>query len=68
MPLTISHDDRSRVGIFDAQDERAAVAAGEQPVEKGRSGATDVEVAGGRGREPDARGGSSADHANAIIS
>ena len=44
----------ARVGVLDAQHERAAVPAGEQPVEERRAGAADVQVAGGRWREADA--------------
>ena len=39
------------IGVFDAQDERAALAAGEQPVEQCRSGVTDVQMTCGRRRE-----------------
>ena len=42
------------VGVLNAQDERAAVMAGEQPVEQRGAGAADVQIAGGRGRETDA--------------
>ena len=34
------------VGIFDAQDERAVLAVGEQPVEERRAGIADVQVPG----------------------
>ena len=34
------------VGVFDAQDERAAVTTGVEPVEKRSAGAADVQVAG----------------------
>ena len=34
------------VGVLDAEDERAAVVPGEEPVEEGGAGAADVEVAG----------------------
>ncbi len=37
------------VGILHAEDESAAEATGVEPVKKGRAGASDVEVAGGRG-------------------
>src|SRR5262249_52678783 len=37
------------VSVFDTQDEHAAAAPGEQPVEKCSAGAADVEIAG-RGR------------------
>ena len=43
------------VGVLDAQHEHAAVTPREQPVEERRAGAADVEVAGGRRREADAR-------------
>ena len=43
------------VGVFDAQDERAAVAPRVEPVEERRAGAADVQVTGRRGREADAR-------------
>ena len=39
------------VGVLDAQEERAAGVAGEQPVEQGGAGAADVQVAGRRRRE-----------------
>ena len=42
------------VGVFDPQHEHAAVPARVEPVEERRAGAADVEVAGGRGSEPDA--------------
>ena len=41
------------VGVFDAQDERAAGVPGVEPVEKRGAGATDVKIAGGRGGEAD---------------
>ena len=44
------------VGVFDAQHEHAAVAAGVEPVEERRAGAADVQVARGRRRKTDARG------------
>ena len=44
------------VGVFDAQDERAAVTAGIQPVEESGARAADMQVAGGRRGEPEARG------------
>ena len=37
------------VGVVDAQDELAAVLAGEQPVEQGRADAADVQIAGRAG-------------------
>src|SRR6185436_8333445 len=43
------------VGVFDAEDERAAVTAGEEPVEQRRARAADVQVAGGGWSEADAR-------------
>src|SRR4029077_20539495 len=43
------------VRILDTQDQSAAFAAGGEPVEKCRAGATDVKIAGGRGGETDAR-------------
>ena len=56
------------VGVVDAQDELAAVLAGEQPVEQGGADAADVQVAGGAGGEAGAdrghrhfRGGGDAD-------
>ena len=39
------------IGVLDAEDERAFVLTGEEPVEKGGAGAADVEVAGGGGGE-----------------
>ena len=39
------------VGVLDAQQVLAAVMLGEEPVEQGRSGAADMQVAGGRGGE-----------------
>ena len=39
------------VGVLDAQEERAAVMAREQPVEERRAGAADVQEAGRRGGE-----------------
>ena len=42
------------VGVFDAEDERAAVPAGVEPVEQRRARAADVEIAGRRRRETDA--------------
>ena len=44
------------VGVLDAQDERAAVAPGVEPVEERRAGAADMQVARGR------RGKADADH------
>ena len=43
------------VGVFDAQHERAAVPPGEEIVEKRGTRAADVQVAGRRRRESDAR-------------
>ena len=43
------------VGVLDAQDERAAVAAREQPVEQRRARVADVQLAGRTRREPDAQ-------------
>ena len=43
------------VGIFDAQDEHTAVAAREKPVEERGSGAADVQIAGWRRCEANAR-------------
>src|SRR5207248_690511 len=40
------------VGVVDAEDEPAAVAAGEEPVEQGRPHAADVQVARRAGGEP----------------
>ena len=42
------------VGVFDAEDECAAVMAGEEPVEEGGAEAADVKLAGGAGAESDA--------------
>ena len=42
------------VGVFDSQNEGAAQVAGKEPVEQRRAGATDMQIAGRRGREPDA--------------
>jgi hypothetical protein len=39
------------VGVFDAEEVAPAVVAGQEPVEQGRAGAADVQVAGGGGRE-----------------
>ena len=39
------------VGVLDAQDERAALPARQQPVKQRGSGVTDVQMAGGRWRE-----------------
>ena len=55
MPSTISVRRAFGVGVFDAQNEHPAVTAREQPVEQRRAGAADVEVAGGRRSEADAR-------------
>ncbi len=44
------------IGVVDAQDERAAVMAGERPVVDGGARATDVQVAGGARCESDANG------------
>ena len=44
------------VGVLDAQDERAALAAREQPVEQRRARVADVEMAGRTGRETHAHG------------
>ena len=61
-PAQTLHDARDHlprrslgVGVFDAQDEGAAMAAGVEPVEQRRAGAADVEIAGRRRRETDAR-------------
>ena len=43
------------VGVLDAQHEDAAVAPRVEPVEKGGTGAADVQIAGGRRGKPDAR-------------
>ncbi len=43
------------VGVFDAQDERAAGVAGVKPVEQRGARAADVEVAGGRGSKTNTR-------------
>ena len=53
MPPTISSDERSTIGVLDAQDEDAAVPPREEPVEQRRARAADVEIAGGRGCEAD---------------
>ena len=42
------------VGVLDAEDERSAVMAREEPVEERGAGAADVEIAGGRRSEADA--------------
>ncbi len=50
------------VGVLDAEQERAALFAGEEPVEEGGAGAADVEVSGGRRGEANTgahRGGGS---------
>jgi hypothetical protein len=44
------------VGVLDAQHENATMLAGQQPVEKRRSGPTDVQVARGRRSEANANG------------
>src|SRR5688500_541794 len=49
-----SRDITVDVGIFDTQDEGAAVLAGEQPVEHGDARVADVQRAGGTRREPGA--------------
>ena len=49
------------VGIVDAQDHSAAVAAGEEPIENEGARAPDVQKARGRGREPDS------EHGNFIV-
>src|SRR3954452_12985681 len=41
------------IGVFDPQDERAALAAREQPVEERRARIADVELSCGTWREPD---------------
>jgi hypothetical protein len=43
-----------RVGVVDPQDELAAMAAGEEPVEQRRAHPADVQVTGGRGGEANA--------------
>ena len=43
------------VGVLDAQQERTALLTGEEPVEQGRAGASDVEIAGRRRREANPR-------------
>ena len=45
MPVTMSADDRSNVGVFDAEDEGAAVPPRVQPVEERGARAADVQVA-----------------------
>ena len=45
------------IGVLNAQDERAAMMAGEQPVEQRGARAAHVQVSGGRGRETDAWAG-----------
>ena len=42
------------IGVLDAQDEHAAVAAHEQPVEQRRAGTAHMEIAGGGGSEAEA--------------
>ena len=44
------------VGVLDAKHERAAMPAGVEPVEERSARAADVEIAGRRRRESDARG------------
>src|SRR5262249_13951497 len=44
------------VGVLDPEEERTAVVAGEEPVEEGRPGATDVEVPRGARGEANADG------------
>src|SRR6266516_3662384 len=44
------------VGVFDPQQELAALVAGVQPVEERRAGASDVEITRGRGGEPNSDG------------
>src|SRR5438046_2105829 len=41
------------IGVLDAQNEFAVVMSREEPIEKGRTRAADVEIAGGRGDEAD---------------
>ena len=45
------------IGVLNAQDQRAAVMASEQPVEQRGARAAHVQVSGGRGREADAWAG-----------
>ena len=45
------------IGIFDAQNQRAARVFGVEPVEQGRARAAYVEIAGGRWSKADANGG-----------
>ena len=44
------------VGVFDPQDQRAAVLGGDDAVVQRRAGAPHMEVAGRRRREPHAKG------------
>src|SRR5207244_4115269 len=46
------------IGVLDAQNEFAVVMSREEPIEKGRTGAADVEIASGRGGKTDADSGS----------
>ena len=55
MPSTISVEERSGVGVLDAQHEHPAVAARKQPVEQRRPRTADVQVAGRRRSKADAR-------------
>jgi hypothetical protein len=45
------------IRIVEAQDERPAVATGEEPVEECSAGVADMDAPGGRRREPDDRKG-----------
>ena len=51
------------IGVFNSQDEDTALLAGEQPVEKGRASATDMQVPGRTGSKSDSYA-----HALAVIS
>jgi hypothetical protein len=46
------------IGVLDAQNEFALVMSREEPIEKGRTCAADVEIASGRGGKADADSGS----------
>ena len=52
MAAIASWVERCAVGVLDAQEVTAAVLAGEQPVEQRRPRSADVQITGGRRREP----------------
>jgi hypothetical protein len=54
MPVTISAEERSASGVFDAEDERAAMPARVEPIEERGARAPDMEIAGRRWCKTDA--------------